>query len=286
MKKFLLCFILIFSTMLFGGCSTTSTSTFVSTDVSSIFITVTYNQDNLTEIGIDAESEINLVKSEIESKANAYMNQLLIKYRNIINTLNESGAITNNEKIIYKNHMNLYNGWDNETYIMELRFYTKTASRLFIKYGGEAKETEILNNLFTTKVKEEYSKIFTSTSSNLISTSFNNYFNDSLSNIILTNFGEQAKNQFDDVIINYMFLTTNSRVHSNGTVVETTEGSLHCFVDSDEENVFIFYKVDANRYVWYVFALTITMIFIAVMLVYIYFKKDKQQINKDKTLEN
>lgn len=279
MKKFLLFFVLLFSVMLFSGCSTTAQSTFVNTDVNSIYITITYNPENLIEMGIDSEAELNLIKSEIEAKSSAYMNQLLIKYRNIVNLLHAGGSINDNEKIIYKNHLNLYSGWDNETYIIELRFHTKTASRLFVKYGGEAKETEILERLFTNKITEEYSKIFTSTPNNLISSSVNNYYNEGLATVILNNFGEEIKNQFNDVTVNYMFLTANSRMHSNSSVVETSEGNLHCFVDKDEENVFVFYKVEANKYVWYLFALTITMIFIAIMLVYIYFKKDKIVVN-------
>ncbi len=280
MKKIFLCFLLLISVGLFTGCTTVNGVNYVNTDISSIYVVLNYDEDNLSSIGIDAENEISLVKDDIEEKASLYMDQMLQKYKDIINYLNANELLSDNEKIIYKNHLNFYSGWDNENYVIEFRFYSKTASRIFVKYAGETEGAVITNNLFTTKVTERYTEIFSKTPDDIITNTLEEYFNDSLDNVILDNFGETAKNNFSGISVNYMFLTTNSRIHSNGEIINTTQGPVHLFEDS-EENVFEFYRIEANRYVWYLFALTITMVFLAIGLMVVYFKKDKKGLKND-----
>lgn len=276
MKKFLLCFMLLISLGLFTGC--TNNINYINTKIASVFITVSYDALNLTEIGADTEEELALIKNEIEEKSAGYISQLSLKYRNIINTLNTNGFLTDNEKILYRNHLNFYSGWEGETYIIELRFYTPTAARLFMRYGGTAK-SDIYSKLFTTTVEEKYIDLFTSTPGNLITTSVTEYYDNGVSEIILNNFGAAAQENFNGVEIGFMFLSSNPRVHSNGYVVKTNNGSLHCFVEGEDFNDFVFYKIEANRFVWYTFALTATMVFVAIGLMVIYFKKEKNEEN-------
>lgn len=276
MKRVLLSFLLLICVGLFAGCTTTSGVSYVNIDVTSIYIAVSYDEDNLEKIGIDTDGETLLIKQDIELKASSYMDQLLKKYRDIINAIYSNGAITDNEKILYKNHLSMYSGWDDESYIIELRFYTTTASRIFIKYGGTTEGADISSSLFITTVTEEYTDLFTDTPDSIISISVNDYFTNSVSNVIFTNFGGTAQTNFDGISVNYMFLTDNSRLHSNGILIDTTEGTLHYFTDSDEGNSFAFYRIEVNRYVWYLFALTVSMIFIAILLIVVYFRKDNK----------
>ncbi|MDD4110797.1 MAG: hypothetical protein PHS54_04515, partial [Clostridia bacterium] len=259
-------------TILFSGCGAI-TPTYVNTNLTSIYATISYDDENLTEMGVDSIEEIEMIKDDIESKSALYIDQLTLKYRNIINELYDDGLITSNDKIIYRNHLDFYCGWDNESYIIEMRFHSTTASRYFIRYGGEIEENQIENSLFTTKVTEEYTSLFTELPNNMITSLVSDYFNDSLSTIITNEFGQEAEEIFSGTTVSFMFLSSNRRIHSNGQTFDMTEGSLHYF-DESEENVFIFYRIEANRYVWYILALTLTMIFLAGSLIYIYFKKD------------
>lgn len=284
MKKIALSFFIVVTAILFSGCGVIR-PTYVNTNMKSIYITVSYDAENLADIGIFTDEDIEILKDNIELKSGLYIDQLTLKYRNIINDLYENELITSNEKIIYRNHLDFYCGWDNESYIIEMRFHSNTASRFFVKYGGEAEETITNNNLFTTKVTEEYIKLFTQLPNNMITTSVSDYFNNSLSTIILSQFGQEAEESFSGISVSFMFLSSNSRIHSNGLVFNTIDGSLHYF-DENEENNFIFYRIEANRYVWYLLALTITMIFVAGELVYIYFKEGNKIIKSIKDEDN
>jgi hypothetical protein len=239
---------------------------------SSIFVTITYNENNLEQIGIDSESELEIIEDEIEDLSRPYMDELILKYRNLINNLYTEGIISSNDKIIYKNHLEIYSGIDSNNYVIELRFYSTNAARIFIKYGGQTDGAEISDQLFATKVTERYADLFTSTPNNILETSVTDYYNEGIEETILGNFGGEAKEGFSGVFVSYMFLLENSRVHSNGSVVKTSEGSLHCFDDA-EDNIFIFYQITAKPFVWYLLALAITMVFLAISLIVIYFKK-------------
>lgn len=275
MKKILLVFLVIFCLGIFFGCSY-SYPTHINTSISSIYIIVTYNEGNLRDIGIESNDDLKLIRENIEKKAEEYTDQLLIKYKNIISNLYLNDILTSAESILYKKHLEFSNSWNGSTYKIEMNFFSHTASRIFIKYGGFTKGAIITDKLFTTQVKEEYEGLFTYLPNNLITTSVNNYFNDGILDVIINNLGGEIEESFSGVETNYVFLTDNSRMHSNGIVFNTPKGSIHYFVDNDKENIFIFYIVDANRYVWYLLALTITMIFLATYLIIIYSKKAKR----------
>lgn len=278
MKRIVLSFFIVITAILFSGCGAIRPN-YVNTNMKSIYVVINYDNENLTDIGISSDEDIEIIKDNIESKSRLYIDQLTLKYRNIVNELYDNGLLTSNEKIIYRNHLDFYCGWDNESYIIEMRFHSTTASRFFVKYGGDAEETVINNNLFTTKVTEEYTNLFIQLPNNMIATSISDYYNDSLSTVILNAFGQDAEENFSGVTVSFMFLSSNSRIHSNGIVFNTIDGSLHYF-DETEENNFVFYRIEANRYVWYLLALTITMIFVAGALVYIYFKESKKKLPK------
>jgi cbb3-type cytochrome oxidase subunit 3 len=286
MKKILVVLIIILSAGLFSGCTVYSGLSYVDTRFSSYYLVVTYDDENLEEIGITGNEDITWMKSKIENLSENYMDQMLKKYRDIINSLNSSGQLTDNERIIYKNHLKMYSGWNDNMYVIEMRFYSLSASRLFLKYGGIYEPAQKVSNLLTTKTAEQYSKIFSRTPDNIISTSLEDYYNLTIINEINGRFGEGAAEGFIGLDFSYMFLSQNSRLHSNGVVVSSQEGTLHCYdsMENNSENIFIFYTLEANRFVWYLLALTVTMCFIAVYLIVIYFRKDKKGSISKKSL--
>ena len=263
-----------FCLFIFTGCSYFYPE-FVDTRVSSIYITITYDNENLKDMGVTSVSDINLIKQKIEQQGEQYSYQLSLKYKNIINNLYLNEILSNEDKVLYKNHLELYSGWSDSTYIIELKFLSMLSSRIFIRNAGFTEGSIVKNNLFTTHVEEEYEGLFNELPNNSVTTSVNNYFSDGISEVITSNWGAEVEELFDGVEVNYMFLTKNSRMNSNGVVISTSNGSIHYFIDSDEGNNFIFHIVEANRYVWYLLGLTVTMIFLSSYLMIIYFKKTK-----------
>lgn len=288
MKKIFLSLVLVLCFFTFVGCSSASGSRSVNTSFSSIYMIIDCDSENLTEIGVNEESEIIEVKNTITDLASEYVKEIRTKYVSILNDLKEEQKITQNEKILYKNHLTPYVGWDKNTYVIEFRFYSQDSSRLFIKYGSEFNSVENEQGFWATSTKESFSKLFSDVPNNLIATTVIDYYTNGVKASLAGVAGVDAQN-FSGLSIDYLFLSTNSRLHSDTadiSEIEMGDGHLFCFNDNGEEIEFSFYTLQANRLVWYLLALAITMIFVAVYLAVIYFKKEpKPKIEKDQHLE-
>lgn len=278
MKRLLICFLFVIGLSLFSGCTSNASGEEVFYDIglniSSIYITISYDEENLTDVGIDNSTEINLFKTNIEERSGIYIEELKLEYRNILSELYNDEKISSNQRIIYGNHLDFYCGWDDETYIVEMRFYSNIASKIFIRNAGATEDQVFEDKLLVRKVTDEYLDIFTSTPNDIITSTLSNFYNISLEEII-----EDLSLEVDDfegIDISYMFLSSNPRLHSSGNSFDTTGGNLHVF--NEEDDSFAFYLVSPKLYVWYLLALTITMIFLAVLLIIIYFKKEKKEL--------
>lgn len=258
-------------TILFSGCSI-NVPNYVNTNISSIFITVSYDEPNLTQIGMNSNTDKEEFREELEKASQKYLNKLNLKYRSTLDDLASRGGIDANERILYKNHLQLYSGWDENTYIMELRFHSLTASRIFVKYCGEM-EVETLNELFAIRVSEKITGLMGSLSD--FTGSVTDYYNSSLENSLENFGGDLLIEDFEGIEVEYMFVSSNKRLHSNGVVLAGVEGHVHHFKDLDGDS-FIFYRIEAQRHIWYLLSFTVTMVFIAISLVIIYFKKNKK----------
>lgn len=264
--------ILIFGVM-FAGCTSASNISNINTKFTSLYFAIDFEQTQLDALDAD---QLVVLKNNVNNLAGDYVQGLKARYYKALDNFEISKKITSNEKIIYKNHLTPYLTWNGNVFLIELRFYSITASRIFIKssdYSGAINE----EGIFETKTTETFSKTFSKTPNNLISTSLESYFLEGI---------KSSCPSIIDADFYYMFLTENLKVHSanSNETVESLNGSLFCFYSNEnfEEPEFVFYVVQPNVLIYYLLCLAITFVFLAIYSVVLYIikcSKSKKQSN-------
>ncbi len=249
----------------------------INTAFSSLYFVIDCSESG---INLMNEDEKLLFQNTVQNQASNYIQQIKSRYYNILNQLEASKIITSGQKIIYKNHLTPYVGWSDNIYTIEFRFYSSTASRLFItssKYSGALNE----ESSFSTKTTEKFKNIFSQTPSGIVTTSLEQYFTNSVESALLA-LGEQSFEKFTGINYYYLFISENPRLHSSNAneVLNLGSSSVFCFysLENNNEIEFEFYVVQANAVAYYLLALAITFVFISIYLIILYFKKDKKEI--------
>ena len=284
MKKIAVFLLIVFVSLTFVGCTSASNLSSVNTAFSSIYFAIDCNEivEELTQ------EEKDVLKNKVEALASKYAGQIKLRYLNLLNDLASGGKISSSQKVIYQNHLTPYVSWTDGTYVIEFRFYSNTASRLFIKSGeySGAKNTE---EFLATVTTESFKYVFSETPNNIIETSLEEYFKNGIS-------ASLSEKELDNLKFYYFFLTENLKLHAKNAsqTLELSEGVLFCFngQENSEELEFEFYVVQPNVFMYYLLALTIAFVFVAIYLVAAYFKKNKkltmknQQKTSDHSIED
>lgn len=276
MKKiFVLMFIMLFGFSL-AGCTSAVELSAVNTNFSSYYFVADFSSG----YGALTESEQAVLKNKVESLASDYLDDIILRYYAALTSFKEQGFITENEKIIYKNHLSSYMNWNDGAFAIELRFASKASSRIFIRsaeYSGAQNET----TTFKTVTTEKFKGVFSKTKNNIITTSLEEYFETGAKSALRT-LGEETVNKIPNVEFYYMFITQNVKLRAKNAneTLEAAGGTVYCFYSNSDysELEFEFYVVQANRLIYYLICLAIAFIFVAIYLIVIYFKRPKNNL--------
>mgnify|MGYP004650779305 FL=1 len=276
MKKiFVLMFIMLFGFSL-AGCTSAVELSAVNTNFSSYYFVADFSSG----YGALTESEQAVLKNKVEALASDYLDDIILRYYAALSSFEEQGFITENEKIIYKNHLSSYMNWNDGAFAIELRFASKASSRIFIRsaeYSGAQNET----TTFKTVTTEKFKGVFSKTKNNIITTSLEEYFETGAKSALRT-LGEETVNKIPNVEFYYMFITQNVKLRAKNAneTLEAAGGTVYCFYSNSDysELEFEFYVVQANRLIYYLICLAIAFIFVAIYLIVIYFKRPKNNL--------
>lgn len=274
MRKIFVCFMLIVFCFGFAGCTSASSLPSINTSFSSIYFAIDCSDSGFETM---TEQEEALIKNKIQTLAGKYIDDVKLRYYDVLDKMAVSGKITSSQKVLLKNHLTPYVGWNENSYIVEFRFYSALASRIFItsaEYSGAVND----HKTFSSTTTEKYSKIFSKTKNNIITESLEEYFNNGVEETI-NEYGNELNKKFKVPKYYYFFATQNPRLHAVGAdeEVKLGNGKIFCFYSNEnyEEPIFEFYIVQANQFAYYLIALAITFTFLAIYLAVIYFKKSK-----------
>ena len=273
MKKiFVLMFIMLFGFSL-AGCTSAVELSAVNTNFSSYYFVADFSSG----YGALTESEQAVLKNKVEDLASDYLDDIRLGYYAALTSVKEQGFITENEKIIYKNHLSSYMNWNDGAFAIELRFASKASSRIFIR-SAEYSGAENDATTFKTVTTEKFKGVFSKTKNNIITTSLEEYFETGAKSALRT-LGEETVNKIPNIEFYYMFVTQNVKLRAKNAneTMEIAGGTIYCFYSNSDyaEPEFEFYVVQANRLLYYLICLAIAFIFVAIYLIVIYFKRPK-----------
>lgn len=277
MKRFFVFILIAMFGLSLAGCTSAVELSGINTNISSYYFVVdfSYGYENL------AEGEKAVLKNKVNSLAGNYLDDLLLRYYSALSLFEENGKINSNEKIIYRNHLTPSTSWENGMFSIQLDFYSKESSRIFIlssDYAGITNE----ESAFKTVSTEKFSRVFSKTKNNLISTSLEEYFLTG-AKTALSAFGEETSNKINNTEFYYMFVTENVKLRAANAneMLELSGGTIYCFYANNDfsEIEFEFYVIQANRLIYYLICLAIAFTFVAIYLMVIYFKKPKSNSN-------
>ena len=152
MKKVLLCLLLCLFTVTFSGCTSAQNLTSINTAFSSIYFAIDCSQSGLEDMTQEQQAEI---KNKIQTLAATYIEDVKLRYYSVLDSMVQSNRITSSERVLLRNHLTPYVAWNENSYIIEFRFYTTLASRIFItscQYSGAINEEHAFSTTTTEKV--------------------------------------------------------------------------------------------------------------------------------------
>ena len=269
MKKLLAVLMILFCSLPLVGCTSARNLSSVNTKISSLYLVADLSEAKLSSMTSEEKSA---VKSAFETQSNKYLLELKTRYYNALEEQADLGKITSNEKVLLKNHMSDYVRWDENKFIIELKFYSTFASKIFLE-SGAGFQIENKEEMFCTKTYVSYGQIFSKTPNNIITTNIEDFFNNKIKDNLATLGDSKLEN------INYynLIVSESPIIHATGTTDEVSVGDKSVFCYDSSKELFDFYVVQANTLVYYLLALAITFVFISTYLVVIYFKKDKKE---------
>lgn len=273
MKRFFVFILIAIFGMSLAGCTSAVELSGINTNISSYYFVIdfSYGYESL------AESERAVLENKVNALAGDYLDDLLLRYYSALSLFEENGKISSNEKIIYRNHLTPSTSWENGMFTIQLDFYSRDSSRIFILSSDYLGITNT-ESAFKTVSTEKFSRIFSKTKNNLIETSLESYFL-SGAKTALSAFGAETANKINNTEFYYMFVTENVKLRAANAdeMLELSGGTIYCFyANSDFSEIeFEFYIVQANRLIYYLICLAIAFTFVAIYLMVIYFKKPK-----------
>lgn len=278
MKKFLLVITLFMSMVMFCGCSTAEMLVKENTDGSiDVFYAIELKVEDLLESGDITEEDYTKMKSAVETKASELIAKSKSEFRFNIAKWYSKGVLTDTERANMFNQLTIYTGWTQNVFAVKYHFENEKAYNVYANYGEDVeviKSSE--KNLFTTKYSEKVLNSFGRTRTIFGGQSAFEYFNNEINNYLTANFSEEVISKFPQFEMIYSYLTTSSRLHSDADqVAKTGEGTIHSWriTEENSDRLIEFYTLSANPMIWYILALTICFIFIAIYLIVLYFKK-------------
>lgn len=269
MKKLLAVLMILFCSLPLVGCTSARNLSYVNTKISSLYLVADVSESKLSSMTGEEKSA---VKSAFETQSNKYLLELKTRYYNALEEQADLGKITSNEKVLLKNHMSDYVRWDENKFIIELKFYSTFASKIFLE-SGAGFQIENKEEMFCTKTYLSYGQIFSKTPNNIITTNIEDFFNNKIKDNLATLGDSKLEN------INYynLIVSESPIIHALGTTEAVKMGNKSVFCYNTSRELFTFYVVQANTLVYYLLALAITFVFVSIYLVVIYFKKDKKE---------
>lgn len=282
MKKSILLSLIIFIATLLSGCSQSNYVLIQNNDgtVEQIF-SIDLNIDELNNAGITDETQIETLKNKLYTEIQTSYTKTMSKYRLSVRT---NPQLTEQQKVFYEGGITTQFGWDNNILAIAIKFNSTDIYNYFREFQN-VKDTATLttsDSLFTTKTTKEILTIYGQIYKDDLTTI--QYFKEKYKEYITTNFSEEIYNKLPALKFTYSYITPTSRIHSDSDqFLITNLGYMHIWnFDENEESFKIsIYTLTARPIAWYLLALTITFIFIAIFLVVVYFKKDKRfKINK------
>lgn len=280
MKKFFVALSLFMCAIMFCGCSTAEMLVKENYDGSvDIYYAIDLNIDGLIENGTIVEEDGTKMKSAIETKASELIAKSKSEFRFNIVKWHNKGKISDNERSTMYDKLKIYTGWTNGIYAVRFNFADVTTYNVYANFG---EDVEILESseksLFVTKYSQKSLNTFARSRTLFGGKSAFEYFNNEIKAYMKENFSDETIAKFPKFEMIYSYLATNSRLHSDADqIAKTGEGTMHSWVINEEnQNRMIeFYTLNANSMVWYVIALTICFVFIAIYLIVLYFRKNK-----------
>ncbi len=280
MKKFFVFILIGLFGLTLAGCTSAVTLSGINTNISSYYFVADFSSG----YGMLNESEKAILENKVNSLASDYVDDLILRYYAALNLFEENGKISANEKIVYRNHLTCSTSWENGMFSIQLDFYSKESSRIFIlssDYAGITNE----ETTFKTVSTEKFSGVFSKTKNNLISTSLEDYFLSGAKAALSTLGGDSAQ-KINTTEFYYMFVTENVKLRAKDAneTLELSGGTIYCYYSNSDfsELEFEFYIVQANRLVYYLICLAISFTFVAIYLMVIYFKKPKSKQTEQK----
>lgn len=280
MKKFFVFILIGLFGLTLAGCTSAVTLSGINTNISSYYFVADFSSG----YGMLNESEKAILENKVNSLASDYVDDLILRYYAALNLFEENGKISANEKIVYRNHLTCSTSWENGMFSIQLDFYSKESSRIFIlssDYAGITNE----ETTFKTVSTEKFSGVFSKTKNNFISTSLEDYFLSGAKAALSTLGGDSAQ-KINTTEFYYMFVTENVKLRAKDAneTLELSGGTIYCYYSNSDfsELEFEFYIVQANRLVYYLICLAISFTFVAIYLMVIYFKKPKSKQTEQK----
>ena len=278
MKKFLVAISLLLCAFMFCGCSSAEMLVKENYDGSvDVYYAIDFKMGDFVEDGTITEEDYTKMKSTIETKAAELIAKCKSEFRFNIAKWYTKGKLTETERANMYNQLKIYTGWTKDVYAVKFSFADEKTYSVYANFG---EDVEVVNSieksLFVTKYSEKVLNTFARQRSIFGGKSAFEYFSNEINTYLNDNFDEQTIQKFPDFEMTYSYLTTNTRLHSDADqVVKTNEGTIHTWtINKDNQNKMLeFYSLRANPMVWYILALTICFVFVAIYLIIIYFKK-------------
>ena len=280
MKKFLVAVSLIICAFMFCGCSSAEMLVKENYDGSvDVYYAIDYKMSEFVEDGTITEEDYAKMKSAIETKASELIAKSKSEFRFNIANWYAKGKLTESERANMYNQLKIYTGWTNNVFAVKYSFADEKTYNVYTNFGEDVQVVRASEkSLFVTKYSEKVLNTFARKRTLFNGKSAFEYFSDEINAYLSANFDEQTIKKFPDFEMTYSYLTTSSRLHSDADqVAKTNEGTIHTWrINKENQNRMIeLYSLRANPMVWYILALTICFVFVAIYLIVIYFKKER-----------
>lgn len=280
MKKFLVAVSLIICAFMFCGCSSAEMLVKENYDGSvDVYYAIDYKMSEFVEDGTITEEDYAKMKSAIETKASELIAKSKSEFRFNIAKWYAKGKLTESERANMYNQLKIYTGWTNNVFAVKYSFADEKTYNVYTNFGEDVQVVRASEkSLFVTKYSEKVLNTFARKRTLFNGKSAFEHFSDEINAYLSANFDEQTIQKFPDFEMTYSYLTTSSRLHSDADqVAKTNEGTIHTWrINKENQNRMIeLYSLRANPMVWYILALTICFVFVAIYLIVIYFKKER-----------
>lgn len=280
MKNFWVAISLILCAFMFCGCSSAEMLVKENYDGSvDVYYAIDYKMSEFVEDGTITEEDYAKMKSAIETKASELIAKSKSEFRFSIAKWYAKGKLTESERANMYNQLKIYTGWTNDVFAVKYSFADEKTYNVYTNFGEDVQVVRSSEkSLFVTKYSEKVLNTFARKRTLFNGKSAFEYFSDEINAYLSANFDEQTIQKFPDFEMTYSYLTTSSRLHSDADqVAKTNEGTIHTWrINKENQNRMIeLYSLRANPMVWYILALTICFVFVAIYLIVIYFKKER-----------